>query len=237
MLLVIMDAADMCALLDGVAAGSSGLVFESDTGFVGSGKRTSSGAVLGESIAKRVQANWPSRIQSQYPVLCPVEQEDNIFHLSDPGTYDKQKVGIGISRHAHLLLKAGLRLQDTMYVAILNKNILLEAMAQFTALKPHLLALDIGSIPIRITGSASSMSSLAEQECVYLAALETAAKAFHKYYSQPSVLRWLLSILGKGGTFNTLFADRMAVDYVNVGKVSEGDFVQAMIALAGSRRV
>jgi len=235
-LLVIMDAADIRALLDGVAAGSSGLVFESDTGFVGSGKRTSSGAVLGESIAKRVQTNWPSRIQSHYPVLCPVEQEANIFHVSDPGTYDKQKVGIGISRHAHLLLKAGLRLKDTMYVAILNKNIYLEAMTQFTALEPHLMALDICSMPTRITGAASSMT-LGVQEWVHLAALENAAKAFHQYYSQPSVLRWLLSILGKGGTFNTLDADRMAVDYVKVGKVSEGDFVQAMIALAGSCRV
>ena len=79
----------------------------------------------------------------------------------------------------------------------------------------------------------SSMSSFKRASSVVpaRAALEDAAKALYKYCAEPSPLRALLSILGKGGlAFNVLVAERMAVAYVKAGQAKEEDFVKAMVA-------
>ena len=157
-----------------------------------------------------------------------------VVHYSELCSDDAYKVGVGLSRHAHLLLKAGEMLKDATFAAVVDKTMLSKATTAFNTLEPSLKLLDVGTAALRTSGTGvSSMSSLKRASGVVpeAAALEKAAKALYKYYAEPSPLRAILSILGKGGVaFNVLVAERMAVAYVKAGKATEEDFVKAMAA-------
>jgi len=169
------------------------------------------------------------------PELWAYAKKGNKYveNFSELCSDDKYKVGVGLSRHAHLLLQAGLMLNEPKTMAILDSKVLENAMKEFKVLKPHLTILDIGTSALRSSGVPSSMASFKKKNALVAdaAAIEKAAKAFFNYYAKASALRGLLCVLGRGGvSFNVMVADRVAVAFIKVGKATEQTFVDAMVA-------